>query len=175
MTDTFLGHVNFSNTTTLHMLSDDALQYNYHNSQITFIHHEIYQDLVIQFKGTLYNSSALKKTLGITNSTTDGQLIMIAYQKWDTSLLSKLDGIFSFVLFDSKKATLFLAKDRISVEPLFYYHDKESFIFGSSLRKLTQCPLFKKTLNFVALSNYFTYGYILQPNTNLKVQVLVYI
>ena len=124
-----------------------------------------YHDTSIQFQGTLYNSDILKTKLSLSQTLSDAELIMIAYHEWGISLLKELDGIFAFALFDKKKNRMILAKDRISVHPLYYYHDKHFFLFGSSLKTLTKMECFSKKLNNAALSNYFTYGYILQPNT----------
>ncbi len=139
---------------------------HYHNRDLIFLnHHEKYSETAIQFTGTLYNSNNLKTKLSVSIETDDALLVLIAYAKWGHSLFEELDGIFAFALFDSKRNTLLLAKDRVSVKPLYYYHDSENFLFGSSLKKLTTFESFDKKLNKPALSNYFTYGYILQPNT----------
>ncbi len=135
------------------------------NSIRLFNQHDSLYDLNIQFIGTLYNHTSLKNALDIQESINDAQLIMIAYKKWGISLLSHIEGIFAFALLDKKSAQLFLAKDRISIKALYYYHDSATFIFGSSLKTLTKLPIFEKRLNLQALSNYFTYGYILQPNS----------
>ncbi len=124
-----------------------------------------YLETTIQFHGRLYNAAFLKERLSLQEEVDDAMLIMIAYHHWGIQLLEKLDGIFAFALYDHKIQTLFLAKDRMSIEPLFYYHDKHAFCFGSSLRTLSQLEPFFKKLNNTALSNYFTYGYIMQPNT----------
>ncbi len=132
---------------------------------VLFDHFYHYHDSTIQFSGTLYNSDTLKRKLSISKDIHDAALIMIAYEKWGTALLKELEGIFSFALFDIKKNLLILAKDRISVQSLYYYHDSHSFLFGTSLKTVSKLDNFSKRLNHAALSNYFTYGYILQPNT----------
>ena len=124
-----------------------------------------YVDLTIQWQGTLYNQNTLKTALEIDGNIDDATLIMIAYQKWGIALLHKLDGIFAFALFDTKNQQLFLAKDRISIKPLFYYHDSQHLAFAGKLKSLIKLPNVTKELNQKALANYFTYGYILQPNT----------
>jgi len=90
---------------------------------------------------------------------------MIGFEAWGSTLFSRLEGIFSFGLFDTQKARLYLVKDRVSVKALYYYQDSDTFLFGSHLKGMSTLDIFKKKLNTAALSNYFTYGYILQPNT----------
>ncbi len=135
---------------------------------LLFNHFHQYHDSAIQFTGTLYNSHILKNKLSLNETLSDAQLLLIAYEKWGTSLLKELEGIFSFALFDKQKNIVILAKDRISIKPLYYYHDSDSFLFGSSLKTLSNLDLFSKNINISALSNYFTYGYIMQPNTIYK-------
>jgi len=144
----------------------DTNHLSYHDNNILlFNHHDNHLNTVIQFKGTLYNSDILKKKLSIDTQINDAQLVLMSYAKWGYDLVKELDGIFSFALFDKTTSTLILAKDRVSVESLYYYHDNNYFLFGSSLKTLSSFEIFDKKLNTPALSNYFTYGYILQPNT----------
>jgi len=160
------GHVDYTQQQGTDNAGDDTFMHAYPQSTMTLAEgYESKANLAIQFRGTLYNRAWLKKTFSIDAPLSDAMLIMTAYEKWGTSLLSHLDGIFSFVLFDTTEATLFLAKDRVSIEPLFYYHREGHFIFGSALKEFAAAPYFIKSLNLSALSNYFTYGYILQPNT----------
>jgi asparagine synthase (glutamine-hydrolysing) len=158
-----LGLVDFSTTDTLFSTSWSFTFATAHAELA--MHHETHHSLSIQFNGVLYNASSLKKTLNISPESSDSLLIMIAFEHWGSALFNKLEGVFAFGLFDTKEERLYLVKDRVSVKALYYYHDKKSFLFGSVLKTLSQLPNFHKTLNTAALSNYFTYGYILQPNT----------
>jgi len=139
-----------------------------HAQALLLTHHESYHALSIQFNGVLYNSASLKQRLNVTDDISDATLIMMGFEQWGSALFSKLEGIFAFGLFDTQKARLYLVKDRVSIQALYYYHDTKSFQFASSLKRLSTQNNFDKVLNTAALSNYFTYGYILQPNTIYK-------
>ncbi len=158
-----LGLIDFNSSD---INSSNSWSFKFPNAQALLLtHHESYQALTIQFNGVLYNSTSLKQSLNVTEEISDATLIMIGFKHWGNALFSKLEGIFAFGLFDTQEARLYLVKDRVSIQALYYYHDKHSFQFGSSLKHLSTQNNFHKVLNTAALSNYFTYGYILQPNT----------
>ncbi len=122
--------------------------------------------LFIQCDGIFYNASDLKKALDLPSETDDAQLILHGYRRWGMqTLLRRLEGVFSFVLFDTERALLLLARDHVGVKPLFFYHTPELFAFSSSLHHLAQSDFFEKRLSDTALRDYFTYGFVLQPDT----------
>jgi asparagine synthase (glutamine-hydrolysing) len=96
------------------------------------------KDIVISFNGEIYNYQELKKELeadGITFQTkTDTEVILKAYQKWDTHAFDKLEGIFAFALFDKEKELFFLVRDHIGVKPLYYFLDEKELLFSSEVR-----------------------------------------
>lgn len=116
---------------------------------------------VIVFNGEIYNYQELKKelqTIGIafiTNS--DTEVILKGYSTWGMDkLISKLDGMFAFVLFDKKSEQGYLTRDRFGKKPLYYYFDKvlKSIVFSSDIRSFQalSAPL---TINLHALGYYF--------------------
>ena len=164
-----LGIIDFKQQYTLPLDLKISFSQQYHDSKVSlFDKTTSTANISIQFQGSLYNKKTLASTLSLPQETEDTSLLIAAYQKWGTALLKELDGIFSFALIDSDKALLFLAKDRVSVHPIFYYHDENSFLFSSSLNQLSHFKHFQKSINPASLANYFTYGYIMQPNTIYK-------
>ncbi|RUM63929.1 MAG: hypothetical protein DSZ05_08065 [Sulfurospirillum sp.] len=126
----------------------------------------LYDDIHILFDGTLYNSTLLQSELNLPDSADTTEVLSEGYRKWGiASLLRRAEGIFSLVLFDERSQKLILARDHTGVKPLYYYHTQKFFAFSSSLRKLSEKPFFEKRLSSGALSDYFTYGFILQPET----------
>src|SRR3954465_11607593 len=77
------------------------------------------------FNGEMYNFMEVKKELKgypfKTNS--DSEVILAAYSKWGADCLSKFAGMFVFVIWDSAKHELFIARDRMGVKPLYYFFD----------------------------------------------------
>ena len=122
--------------------------------------------LLIQYDGTLYNRSDLKKVLNLPPDADDIKIIFHGYRQWGIeTLLRRLEGVFSLVLFDRERTQLILARDHVGVKPLFFYRTPEVFAFSSSLRHLAQSEFFAKRLSDTALRDYFTYGFVLQPDT----------
>ncbi len=119
----------------------------------------------IDFSGTLYNKERLQEKLSTTSTEDDAILLLQAYDTWGIDMLHHLEGIFAFVLLDKKKEILYLVKDKVSIKPLYYTKQEKFFCVNSSLKELVKMPHVPKELNRQALANYFTYGYIMQPNT----------
>ena len=57
---------------------------------------------------------------------------------WGTEILNKLEGQFSFVIYDKEKQTLFMARDRVGQKPLFYSFSDERFIIASTIEPIVK-------------------------------------
>ena len=124
---------------------------------------------VIVFNGEIYNFQELREDLqseGVTfNTKTDTEVILALYQREGTKLLSKINGMFAFALWDTQDKTLFIARDRIGKKPLYYYNDDNHFVFGSEIKALLKSPVVKKEIRTDAIYDFFTYQYIPDPKT----------
>ncbi|MDR6225339.1 asparagine synthase (glutamine-hydrolyzing) [Desmospora profundinema] len=98
------------------------------------------RNLVITYNGELYNMEELSRELinrGHTfQSRSDTELILAAYAEWGTEAPRRLNGIFAFAIWDEREESLFLARDRIGVKPLFYAVREGAVSFGSELKSL---------------------------------------
>jgi asparagine synthase (glutamine-hydrolysing) len=121
--------------------------------------------LRLQFRGTIYNAKRVAKMLHLPLESDPTLLLAEGYRRWETKLFEKLDAIFVLAIDDLEKNCVTLARDPVGIEQLYYLHDRKTFIFSSSLSRVANDPSYKKSLNMQALANYFTYGYIMQPNT----------
>lgn len=96
--------------------------------------------LTIVSNGEVYNFQDIKHQLeqdGVQfSSETDTEVILRAYQKWGADALHKFNGMFALAIWDDKKKTLFLARDRIGIKPLYYYRDDKILLFGSEIQAL---------------------------------------
>jgi len=96
--------------------------------------------LTLVFNGTIYNYRALRQELGGMGyrffSGSDSEVILKAYHAWGSDCLARLDGMFAFAIWDEKRASLFLARDRFGIKPLYYTLDEKRFRFASSLPAL---------------------------------------
>src|SRR3569623_1893199 len=80
--------------------------------------------------------------------------------------VERMRGMFAFAVWDRNKQTLFLARDRLGVKPLYYAVLPDGlFIFGSELKALTAHPGLKREIDARAVEDYFAYGYVPEPKT----------
>jgi len=70
----------------------------------------------------------------VLNKTSDPEIILLAYKRWDDDCVNYFDGEFAFVIWDSDKHKIFAAVDKIGFRPLFYYDSSEEFIFCSEIK-----------------------------------------
>ncbi|MGY6562189.1 MAG: asparagine synthase (glutamine-hydrolyzing) [Luteibaculaceae bacterium] len=135
------------------------------------------QHIALVFNGEIYNYRALKAELQnhytfTTNS--DTEVLAAAYLHWGIALLPKLRGMFAFAIFDAQQNKLFIARDRLGIKPLYYYHDNSKIAFSSELRALKASGVFNTRLNQNALYEYLRYQTVLAPQTLLTdVQMLM--
>ena len=127
---------------------------------------------VIVFNGEVYNFKQLRNEIeqsggSFLTSHSDTEAILEGYKIWGSDILDKLEGQFSFVIFDKVNRTLFMARDRVGQKPLFYKITKESIIVSSTLE-----PIIKLTNSFeVDLESVYTFlqvGVIPAPKTIFK-------
>ena len=127
---------------------------------------------VIVFNGEVYNFKQLRNEIeqsggSFLTSHSDTEAILECYKIWGSYILDKLEGQFSFVIFDKVNRTLFMARDRVGQKPLFYKITKESIIVSSTLE-----PIIKLTNSFeVDLESVYTFlqvGVIPAPKTIFK-------
>jgi len=134
------------------------------------IHNED-KTLWIIYNGEIFNYLELKETLVHKGhhfkSSTDTEVLVHLYEEHGTDMLPMLDGQFSFCIYDKLKGILFLARDRVGILPLFYYHAHGKFIFSSELKGIMASGI-NKDINEEALALYFRLRYIPAPHCILK-------
>lgn len=121
----------------------------------------------IVFNGEIYNHLELRNELiqkgHKFKTNTDTEAIVHAYEEYGESCPEKLNGMFGFAILDFKNQTLFLARDRLGIKPLYYYHDSEKFAFGSELKSILQIEGVPRNVDLRALDIYLTFEYIPSP------------
>lgn len=127
----------------------------------------------IVFNGEIYNFQELRRELaqGGAEFRTDGdtEVILAAWQRWGTDCLARLDGMFAFALYDLTRRTLFLARDRLGVKPLFTAQLSDgSIAFASELKGLLAHPLLRREIDPLAVEDYIAWGYVPDHRSFLK-------
>ena len=93
---------------------------------------------IIVFNGEIYNFRNIKRSLSDFNfkTNTDTEVLLYAYIKFGTRCLNKLEGFFSFVIWDNLKDELFCARDRFGIKPFYYTINQNKFIFSSEIKPI---------------------------------------
>jgi asparagine synthase (glutamine-hydrolysing) len=120
--------------------------------------------LTIVFNGEIYNFRELRSELEELGSrfvsTSDTEVLLAGYRAWDAGCLSKLNGMFAFVIHDAGGAdsapSLFFARDRAGEKPFYYVAERGFFEFASELKGLTR----RGGLDLNALNHYLALGYV---------------
>jgi len=98
---------------------------------------------VIVFNGEIYNHQELRAWLNPRSAwrgTSDTETLLEAYRTWGAECLQHLNGMFAFAIWDKVERTMFLARDRMGVKPLYYSARGGTFAFASRPGALALAP-----------------------------------
>lgn len=116
--------------------------------------------LALVFNGTIYNYLELRAELvdlGYTFfSSGDSEVILKAYHAWGTHCLSRFYGMFAFAIWDTRRQSLFMARDRFGIKPLYYTLDGHALRFASTTQALLASGEVDTGINPVALHHHLT-------------------
>lgn len=98
----------------------------------------------IVYNGELYNTNEIKNELkknGYTfNTKCDTEVVLTSYIEYGENCLNYLNGIFAFAIYNDKTNDVFLARDRLGIKPLFYFQNKNVFVFASEIKGVLKHP-----------------------------------
>lgn len=131
------------------------------------------KSVVVTYNGEIYNFCELSeelRSLGHCFAThSDTEVIVHAWEQWGENCVHRFRGMFAFAVWDRNHKTLFLARDRMGIKPLYYaLLPNGQFIFGSELKALLIHPGLPREICYQSIEDYFTFGYIPDPKTILK-------
>jgi len=122
---------------------------------------------VIVFNGEIYNHRELRPALAPRDgwrSNSDTETLLEAYRRWGVDCLQKLNGMFAFAIWDRSERTLFLARDRMGIKPLYYSQRGGEFAFASRPGALTRLLDYGDLeFNAESLRVYLELGYVPSP------------
>jgi asparagine synthase (glutamine-hydrolysing) len=116
--------------------------------------------LILVFNGAIYNYKELRaelKQMGYTfYSKGDTEVILKSYHAWGENCVDRFNGMFAFVIYDQKNNSVFMARDRLGIKPLYFYNTSDSLIFASSLPAILKTAKVKKNISKEALHFYMS-------------------
>ncbi|MBO4369560.1 MAG: asparagine synthase (glutamine-hydrolyzing) [Desulfovibrio sp.] len=126
----------------------------------------------LSYNGEIYNFKELRKLLekkgAHFHTVSDTEVILESYRLFGEECVRYFEGMFAFALFDTKKKTLFLARDRFGKKPLFYSIQHGICFFASELSALLTVPELSFTLDPQAVVRFLAYDYVPTPDTMYK-------
>ena len=121
------------------------------------------------FNGEIYNYIELRPELEAKGhrfaSHSDSETILHGYEEWGPDCLTHFNGMFAFALWDSRQQTLFIARDRVGVKPLYYSWYNRTLVFASEIKALLQNPDVKAESYLPAIAQYMTAMYTVGQET----------
>ncbi len=126
----------------------------------------------VTFNGEIYNYLELKSELekqGIVFHTmTDTEVLLQAYVMWGKKCVEKLNGMFSFGIWDEFEKVLFIARDHVGEKPLKYYHNGDTFIFASEVKAILREPSVTREIDWDAIDVALSFRYVPAPHTGFR-------
>jgi asparagine synthase (glutamine-hydrolysing) len=120
-------------------------------------------DVWIVFNGEIFNHADLRPELEKAGhrylTHCDTETIVHAYEEYGPAALERLRGMFSLAIWDSRRQTLFCARDRLGKKPFYYYWDGRLFAFASEIKALFEHPAIAPRFEAALLPEYLTFGY----------------
>lgn len=127
------------------------------------------QTLWIVFNGEIYNYRELREDLVRKghkfHTHSDTEVIVHLYQDLGEKCVEKLFGMFAFAIYDTKNDSLFIARDRLGIKPLFYHQSEKGVVFGSEIKPILKSGWLSPQINLQAVNHFLSLNYLPQPWT----------
>ena len=117
-------------------------------------------NLCLIFNGEIFNylelKEELKKVGHIFHTFSDTEVVIKSYKEWGRDCLKKFNGMWSFIIYDKIKKSLFVSRDRFGQKPLFIARSGESYIFASEIHQIQKYKKYDK--NFYLIQKFLREG-----------------
>ena len=126
----------------------------------------------IIFNGEIYNFKDLREELlakgHIFSTKSDTEVILHLYEEKGLDCVNYLRGMFAFAIWDETNRTLYLARDRLGIKPLYYFVDNKNLFFSSEIKALLQSGLIERKINLHSIDQYLALNYTIGPDTMIR-------
>lgn len=116
---------------------------------------------VISYNGEVYNFAELRielEALGNRfHSRTDSEVVLKSFAQWGRDCFRRLNGMFTFAVWDRMEKRLSLVRDRYGIKPLYYWQGSHALVFGSEIKAIMNHPGFHRRVDIQALPEYLTF------------------
>ena len=125
--------------------------------------------IVVTYNGEIYNHLELRRELEkkghIFRTHCDTEILVHGYEEWGVELLKRLNGQFAFAIYDRNTETVFIARDRFGVRPLFYAQRNGEFYFGSEIKAILASGEVEASVDRRGIDEVFTFWAARPPRT----------
>jgi asparagine synthase (glutamine-hydrolysing) len=126
----------------------------------------------IVFNGEIYNYQDLRVLLQgkghVFKTHTDTEVIVHLYEEFGEDCVKKLRGMFAFVIWDGRNETLFIARDRVGIKPMYYWLSDKCLIFGSEIKAILVDPEVQPEVVPEMIDRFLTFYYVPGEETLLR-------
>src|SRR5690348_4661735 len=126
----------------------------------------------IIFNGEIYNYQELHALLvakgHVFKTRTDTEVIVHLYEEFGADSVQKLRGMFAFAIWDEKSKTIFIARDRVGIKPLYYHLSKDALIFASEIKAILADPSVTREIAPDVIDRFLTFLYLPGEQTLLR-------
>jgi asparagine synthase (glutamine-hydrolysing) len=123
----------------------------------------------VVFNGEIYNHRALREDLISRGhgyrTQSDTETIVHLYEEYGKDCVRHLRGMFAFAIWDARRKSLFIARDRLGIKPLYYRLSDHNLLFGSEIKVLLAYLDVPRDFNRTALPEYLAFGYLSSDET----------
>jgi asparagine synthase (glutamine-hydrolysing) len=128
--------------------------------------------VTVVLNGEIYNYIELREDLirrgHAFRTTSDTEVLLRMYLEHGPGFVKALNGMFAFLLYDSRQRQLMAARDHFGIKPLYYYADPSRLLFASEIKALLQHPAVQAEVDFDSLRDYITFQFVLGDRTLFK-------
>ena len=129
-------------------------------------------DVVVVFNGEIYNHAEIRRGLEERGhhmpSNSDGEILPHLYEELGEGFVDGLNGIFAVALWDRRRQTLHLARDKFGVKPLYWSGDGRRLTFASELKAIVADPELSREVDREAVDHFLTFRFVPAPMTPLR-------
>jgi len=127
---------------------------------------------VVVFNGEIFNHRGLRHELELRghvfHTRSDTEVLVHGYDEWGAGLLDRLNGQFAFAIYDRRRQSVFLARDRFGILPLFYAERDGDLYFGSEIKALLATGEVDRAADPAGLDQVFTFWAARPPRTTFR-------